>query len=48
MLQRIDSRELSEWMAYFRLENERMAKGNEKEEPVGDKIKKVFNFPGGR
>lgn len=37
LLERIDSRELAEWMAFVRLENKRM-KGEPEEDDVGNKI----------
>lgn len=43
MLQRIDSREIAEWMAYCRIEADRMAgKPDSESEEVSDKLKAVF------
>ena len=40
LLDRIDSRELTEWKAYFRVDNEMMEKAKTRNEPgVEDKMK---------
>jgi hypothetical protein len=41
MLDKMDSRELSEWMAYSKIENDRM-KGVKDPEEVSQDIKKAF------
>jgi hypothetical protein len=48
LLNSLTSDELTEWAAYFRLENEKAKNHGNEEMPVEDKIKAAFKFPGAK
>jgi len=49
-LNSLDSEELSEWGAFFKIENERMKDKQEgkSDMPVEDKVKAALRFPGAK
>ena len=50
LLSSLDSAELTEWGAYFKIENENFKKkqSGESDMPIEDKVKTALRFPGAK